>query len=54
MPKHYSSKARSFVSAKVGKIKHEGVRGKKVSTKQAVAIALSMARKKRLKVPGKK
>jgi hypothetical protein len=43
-------KAQKFVSHKIRKIKKEGVRGKKVSTKQAIAIALSMARKKGLKV----
>jgi len=43
-------KGRKFVSAKIRKIKKEGVRGKKVAQKKAVAIALSMARKKGLKV----
>ena len=47
-------KGQKFVSAKIRKIKKEGVRGKKVSQKQAVAVALSMARKKGLKVAGKK
>lgn len=46
-------KASAFVSSKIRKIKKEGIRGKKVSQKQAVAVALSMARKKGLKV-GKK
>lgn len=41
------------VSAKIKKIMHEGVRGKKVSQKQAVAIAFSMSRKGR-KVKSKK
>jgi len=51
---HHSKKARSFVSAKIRKIKKEGIRDRKVPTKQAIAIALSMARKKGLKVGGKR
>ena len=47
---HHSKKAKGFVSSKIRKIKKEGVRGKKVSQKQTVAVALSMARKKGLKV----
>lgn len=47
---HHSTKARGFVGGKIRKIKREGIRGKKVGQKQAVAIALSMARKKGLKV----
>ena len=43
-------KAQKFVGTKIRKIKKEGVRGKKVPQKQAVAVALSMARKKGLKV----
>lgn len=43
-------KGQKFVSYKIKKIKKEGIRGKKVSQKQAVAVALSMARKKGLKV----
>lgn len=51
MPVHYhSKKVQKFVSGKIKKIKKEGVRGKKVPKKQAVAIALSMARKKGFKV----
>ena len=46
----HSKKAQGFVGAKIKKIKKEGIRGKKVSQKQAVAVALSMARKKGLKV----
>ena len=46
-------KARKFMGAKMRKIKKEGIRGKKVSQKQAVAVALSMARKKGLKVGSK-
>ena len=46
-------KGQKFVGAKIRKIKKEGIRGKKVPQKQAVAVALSMARKKGLKV-GKK
>lgn len=47
------------ISAKIRKIMHEGIRGKKVSQEQAVAIALSMARKGKLgrkakKLAGKK
>lgn len=48
--KKSSKKGQSFVSAKISKIKHEGIRGKKVSQDQAIAVALSMARKKGLKV----
>jgi len=47
---HHSKKAQRFVSAKIRKIKKEGIRSKKVSQKQAVAVALSSARKKGLKV----
>ena len=46
-------KAQKFVSYKIRQIKKEGIRGKKVSQKQAVAVALSMARKKGLKVKKK-
>lgn len=35
-----------YISMKIGKIHNEGVRGKKVPNKQAVAIAHSYARKK--------
>lgn len=42
--------AQKFVSSKIRKIKEEGVRGRAVSQRQAIAIALSMARKKGLKV----
>lgn len=45
-----SRKAQSFVSAKIRKIAKEGIRGKKVSREQRIAIALSMARKRGLKV----
>jgi hypothetical protein len=38
-------KSKSWISGKIDKIMHEGVRGKKVPQKQAVAIAYSMARK---------
>ena len=37
------------MSNKIRKIMHEGVKGKPVSQEQAVAIAFSMARKKRKK-----
>lgn len=33
------------ISEKIRKIMHEGIRGKKVSQKQAVAVAYSMARR---------
>ena len=36
------------IGKKISKIMHEGVRGKKVGRKQAVAIAFSMARKGKL------
>ena len=35
-----------FISSKIRKIKQEGIRGKKVSQKQAVAVAFSIARRK--------
>lgn len=35
----------TFISEKIKKIMHEGVRGKKVPQKQAVAIAYSYARR---------
>ena len=37
---------KKWVSVKIRKIKREGVRGRKVSSKQAVAVAFSMARSK--------
>lgn len=48
------SRGEKFISHKISKIMHEGVRGKKVPRKQAVAIAFSMARKKGLKVKRKR
>lgn len=33
------------ISAKIRKIMHEGIRGKKVPLKQAVAVAFAMARR---------
>ena len=38
------------MSAKIRKIKKEGIRGKEVSNKQAIAVALSMARDMGMKV----
>jgi len=49
-----SKKAKGFIGHKISKIMHEGVRGKKVDPKQAIAIALSMARKRGLKIKKKK
>jgi len=46
-------KSAKFIGAKIRKIKKEGIRGKKVSRKQAIAVALSMARKKGFKVKKK-
>ena len=37
---------KKWVSAKIRKIMHEGIKGRKVSSKQAVAVAFSMARSK--------
>lgn len=60
------SKYSKWVGQKIGKIMKEGVRRstrrpvsksnprRKVSQKQAVAVAISMARKKGLKVPKKR
>lgn len=43
------------ISNKISKIMHEGVRGKKVSKDQAIAIAFSMSKKKgRKKIKSKK
>ena len=39
-----------LVSAKISKIMHEGIRGKKVKKDQAVAVAYSMMRKRGHKV----
>jgi len=56
----------SWISSKISKIMHEGIRRntkkvvssrnprRKVSQKQAVAVAYSMAREKGLKIPRKK
>ena len=38
-------KRNKAIGNKISKIMHEGVRGKKVKVKQAVAIAFSMMRK---------
>lgn len=35
-----------FISKKIKKIKEEGIRGKSVPQKQAVAVAYSMAKKR--------
>lgn len=40
------SEKQKFISAKIGKIMHEGIRGKQVPQKQAIAVAISMAKKK--------
>lgn len=44
-----TKKSNAAVSRKIRKIKKEGIRGKKVSRKQAVAVALAMERKRRRK-----
>lgn len=36
-----------FISNKIRKIKHDGIRGKSVSNAQAAAVAYSMERKRR-------
>lgn len=41
-----ASERQKFISNKISKIMHEGVRGKKVPIKQAEAIAFSYARRK--------
>lgn len=49
MTKHLhkgSHKNKKFISAKIRKIKKEGVRGRRVSQRQAIAIAFSIARRK--------
>jgi hypothetical protein len=50
MIKKYSS----WIGQKIKRIMNEGIRGKKVSQKQAVAVAISMAKKRGLKVPRKR
>lgn len=35
-----------YISSKISKIMKEGIRGKKVPQKQAIAVAYSMAKKK--------
>ncbi len=35
----------AFISGKIKKIMHEGIRGKKVPQKQAIAVAYSYARR---------
>lgn len=41
-----SHKNKKFISNKIKKIMHEGIRGKKVSHKQAIAVAFSIGRTK--------
>lgn len=36
-----------YISNKISKVMHEGIRGKKVSQKQAIAVAHSYARKRK-------
>lgn len=38
--------SKKWISSKISKIMKEGIRGKRVSQKQAVAVAFSMWRKK--------
>lgn len=42
-----ASEKQKYISRKISKIMHEGIRGKSVSQKQAVAVAYSYARKKK-------
>jgi hypothetical protein len=46
-------KAQKYISSKIKKIKTEGIRGRKVSTKQAIAVAISMARSKGYRIKKK-
>ena len=41
-----SASARIMMSKKIKEVMHKGIRGKKVSKKQAIAVAYSAARKK--------
>ena len=41
------SAKKTFISNKISKIMHEGIRGKKVGQKQAIAVAYNYARKKK-------
>ncbi len=45
-PKAKKKEKEKFISGKVKKIMHEGIRGKKVSDKQAVAVAFKMSGEK--------
>ena len=49
-----STKAQSAISRKIREVKKKGVRGRKVSLKQAVAIGLSEARRRGFRVPFKR
>lgn len=49
-----STKAKSAISRKIREVKKKGVRGRKVSLKQAVAIGLSEARRKGFRTPFKR
>ena len=40
-------KKSAWISAKIRRIMHEGIRGKKVSQAQAIAVAYSMAKKRK-------
>lgn len=41
-----ASEKQKYISSKIKKIMHEGIRGKKVPQKQAIAVAMNYARKK--------
>jgi len=42
-----ATEKQKYISHKISKIMHEGIRGKKVPQKQAIAVAYSMARRKK-------
>ena len=44
--KYMATAKQKWISNKISKIMHEGIRSKKVSQKQAIAVAYSMAKKK--------
>jgi len=49
-----STKAKSAIARKIREVRKKGVRGRKVSLKQAVAIGLSEARRRGLRNPFKR
>ena len=42
-----TSEKQKFISGKIKKIMHEGIRGKKVKKNQAIAVAMEYARRRK-------